>query len=100
MAFTTKKPNQAQSSNNGEREARTTIGYVNLSIPLEDGTNVKIAPDLTIRLYAENETHSEFIQAIRDGNIEEDEAGEYIMVRVSLAADPSKPRAGIKWNKD
>lgn len=100
MAGFTKKANTETNANTGsDKESRTTIGYVRMSIPLEDGTSVAIAPDLTLRLYAEEETHAEFVQAIRDGNIQEDEAGDYIMVRVSLARDPSKPRAGINWNK-
>jgi len=100
MAFNKPNTAAAKSTATEAREARTTIAYVNLGIPLEDGSTAKVAGDLTIRLYAEDETHAEFVQAIREGHIAEDEAGEYIMVRVSLARDPSQPRPGIKWNRD
>lgn len=47
--------NTSQETNtSNEREPRTTIGYVNLGIPLTDGTNIKIAGDLTLRLFAES----------------------------------------------
>ena len=92
MAFNKRNTTaQATSANNSEREARTTIGYVNLGIPLTDGTSIKIAGDLTIRLYAENPGHAQLVEAIRNGDISLEDAGHMIVASVALARDADAP---------
>ena len=97
MAFNKRTPNAAQETNtSNEREARTTIGYVNLSIPLTDGSNIKIAGDLTIRLYAENPGHLQLVQAIKDGHVTLEEASHMIVPTIALARDTDAP-VEIDW---
>ena len=100
MAFNKRTPNAAQttSTNNSEREARTTIGYVNLGIPLTDGTNIKIAGDLTIRLYAENSGHAQLVEAIRNGDITTEEASHMIVASIALARDADAP-VELDWSR-
>lgn len=101
MAFnkrTTTATAQTTSTNPTEREARTTIGYVNLGIPLTDGTNIKIAGDLTIRLYAENAGHVQLVDAIRNGDITTEEASHMIVASISLARDADAP-VELDWSR-
>ena len=100
MAFNKRTPDAAQSTstNNSEREARTTIGYVNLGIPLTDGTNIKIAGDLTIRLYAENQGHAQLVEAIRNGDITAEEASHMIVASIALARDADAP-VELDWSR-
>lgn len=100
MAFNkrnTTTPAQESTASN-EREARTTIGYVNLSIPLTDGSNIKIAGDLTIRLYAENAGHLQLVQAIKDGHVSLEEASQMIVPSIALARDTDAP-VEIDWSR-
>ena len=99
MAFnkrTTTAP--AQESNTSDRTPRTTIAYVNLSIPLTDGSNIKIAGDLTIRLYAENPGHLQLIEAIKDGHVSLEEASHMIVPSIALARDTDAP-VEIDWSR-
>ena len=89
---------QSTSTTNTEREARTTIGYVNLSIPLTDGTNIKIAGDLTIRLYAENAGHQQLVDAIKDGHVSLEEASHMIVASIALARDTDAP-VELDWSR-
>lgn len=89
---------QATTATNTEREARTTIGYVNLSIPLTDGTNIKIAGDLTIRLYAENPGHVQLVDAIKDGHVSLEDASHMIVASISLARDADAP-VELDWSR-
>ena len=99
MAFNKRNTsNTAQETSSNEREARTTIGYVNLSIPLADGTSIKIAGDLTIRLYAENQGHVQLVDAIRDGHITQEEASRMIVPSISLARDADAP-IELDWSR-
>lgn len=101
MAFnkrSTTNTAQTTSTNNSEREARTTIGYVNLGIPLTDGTNIKIAGDLTIRLYAENAGHVQLVEAIRNGDITAEEASQMIVASIALARDADTP-VELDWSR-
>ena len=101
MAFnkrTTTTTSQATSTNNSEREARTTIGYVNLRIPLTDGSTIKIAGDLTIRLYAENAGHLQLVEAIRNGDITAEEASHMIVASIALARDADAP-VELDWSR-
>ena len=92
MAFNKRNTTAAQETNtSNEREPRTTIGYVNLGIPLTDGTNIKIAGDLTIRLYAENPGHAQLVQAIKDGHVTLEEAAHMIVPTIALARDNDAP---------
>ncbi len=90
MAFNKRNTsNTAQETNtSNEREPRTTIGYVNIGIPLTDGTTIKIAGDLTLRLFAENPGHVQLVEAIRNGDITTEEASNMIVASISLARDP------------
>ena len=101
MAFnkrTTTAPAQATTSTNTEREPRTTIGYVNLGIPLTDGTNIKIAGDLTIRLYAENPGHQQLVDAIRNGDVSLEDASHMIVASIALARDADAP-VELDWSR-
>lgn len=99
MAFNKRNTsNAAQETSSNEREARTTIGYVNLAIPLADGTNIKIAGDLTIRLYAENPGHQQLVDALRNGDITSEEASNMIIASVSLARDADAP-VELDWSR-
>ena len=100
MAFNKRNTsNTAQETNaSNEREARTTIGYVNLGIPLTDGTNIKIAGDLTIRLYAENAGHAQLVEAIRNGDITTEEASHMIVASIALARDTDAP-IELDWSR-
>lgn len=101
MAFnkrSTTNTAQSTSTNSTEREARTTIGYVNLGIPLTDGTNIKIAGDLTLRLYAENPGHMQLVEAIRNGDISSEEASQMIVASISLARDADAP-VELDWSR-
>ena len=100
MAFNKRTTsNTAQETNtSNEREARTTIGYVNLSIPLTDGTNIKIAGDLTIRLYAENPGHQQLVDAIKDGHVSLEEASQMIVASIALARDADAP-VELDWSR-
>ena len=81
-----------------EREPRTTIGYVNLGIPLTDGTTIKIAGDLTLRLFAENPGHVQLVEAIRNGDITTEEASHMIVASIALARDADAP-VELDWSR-
>ena len=98
MAFNKRITTAQETNNSTEREARTTIGYVNLSIPLTDGTNIKIAGDLTIRLYAENPGHAQLVEAIRNGDISSEEASHMIVASIALARDADAP-VQLDWSR-
>ena len=100
MAFNKRNTsNTAQETNtSNEREPRTTIGYVNLGIPLTDGTTIKIAGDLTLRLFAENAGHVQLVEAIRNGDITTEEASNMIVASISLARDPDAPLE-LDWSR-
>ena len=100
MAFNKRTPNAAQptSTNNSEREARTTIGYVNLGIPLTDGSTIKIAGDLTIRLYAENPGHQQLVDAIKEGHVSLEDASQMIVASIALARDADTP-VELDWSR-
>ena len=100
MAFNKRTTTAAQetSSTNSEREPRTTIGYVNLGIPLTDGTSIKIAGDLTIRLYAENPGHAQLVEAIRNGDITAEDASHMIVASIALARDADAP-VELDWSR-
>ena len=99
MAFNKRTPAaQTTSTNSNEREARTTIGYVNLGIPLTDGTSIKIAGDLTIRLYAENPGHQQLVDAIKEGHVTLEEASQMIVASIALARDVDAP-VELDWSR-
>ena len=101
MAFNKRNTTTAQSTsanNSSEREARTTIGYVNLSIPLTDGSSIKVAGDLTIRLYAENPGHQQLVDAIKDGHVSLEDASQMIVASIALARDNDAP-IEIDWSR-
>ena len=100
MAFNKRNTsNTAQeTTSTNEREPRTTIGYVNLGIPLTDGTNIKIAGDLTIRLYAENAGHAQLVEAIRNGGISSEEASHMIVASIALTREADAP-VKLDWSR-
>ena len=100
MAFNKRNTsNTAQETNtSNEREPRITIGYVNLGIPLTDGTTIKIAGDLTLRLFAENPGHVQLVEAIRNGDITTEEASNMIVASIALARDPEAPLE-LDWSR-
>lgn len=98
MAFN-KRTTTAQATNtSNEREPRTTIGYVNLAIPLTDGSTIKIASDLTIRLYAENPGHVQLVEAIKDGHVSLEDASHMIVASIALARDADAP-VELDWSR-
>lgn len=97
-ALKTKANSASTNTANAEREPRTTIGYVNLAIPLTDGSNVKIAGDLTIRLFAENAGHAQLVEAIKQNHVTLEEASQMIVASISLARDPDA-EIEIDWSR-
>lgn len=99
MAFNKRNTSNAQTSSaNTDREPRTTIAYVNLGIPLADGSTIKIAGDLTLRLYAENPGHMQLVEAIRNGDITAEEASQMIVPTIALARDADAP-VQLDWSR-
>ena len=99
MAFNKRTTtNTQETTSTNEREPRTTIGYVNLGIPLTDGTTIKIAGDLTLRLYAENPGHLQLVEAIRNGDITSEEASHMIVASIALARDADAP-VELDWSR-
>ena len=100
MAFNKRNtPAQSQESNaSTDRTPRTTIAYINLSIPLTDGSNIKIAGDLTIRLYAENPGHQQLVDAIKDGHVSLEDASQMIVPTIALARDNDAP-VELDWSR-
>ena len=81
-----------------DHQPRTTIGYVNLGIPLTDGSAIKIAGDLTIRLYAENPGHQQLVDAIKDGHVSLEDASQMIVASIALARDADAP-VELDWSR-
>lgn len=99
MAFNKRNTTtQSQETNATDRTHRTTIAYVNLGIPLTDGTTIKIAGDITIRLYAENAGHAQLVQAIKDGHVTLEEASHMIVASIALARDPDS-EVELDWSR-
>ena len=100
MAFNKRNTSNTtqETHTSNEREPRTTIGYVNLGIPLTDGTTIKIAGDLTLRLFAENPGHVQLVEAIRNGDITTEEASNMIVASIALARDPDAPLE-LDWSR-
>ena len=80
----TQAPNAAPT-----KEKRTTLGYINLYVPTADGGRVKLANDLTIRLYAENKADATLVELIKNGTITEAQLGSMIVAEITLARDPN-----------
>ena len=97
MAFN-KRNTTAPAQESNAREPRTTIAYVNLGIPLTDGTSIKIAGDLTIRLYAENPGHAQLVDAIRNGDVSLEDASHMIVASIALARDPDS-EVELDWSR-
>ena len=99
MAFNKRNTaNTAQeSTNTNDRTPRTTIAFVNLSIPTSKGPSTKIAGDLTIRLFAENPGHVLLVDAIKEGHVTEEQASKMIVASISLARDPDEP-VDLDWS--
>lgn len=93
MAFNKRTTTNAaqETTNANDRTPRTTIAYVNLSIPTSKGPSTKIASDLTIRLFAENPGHVALVDAIKEGHVTEEQASKMIVASISLARDPDEP---------
>ena len=100
MAFNKRNTTTApsQETNAADRTPRTTIAYVNLGIPLTDGTSIKIAGDLTIRLYAENPGHAQLVDAIRNGDVSLEDASHMIVASIALARDPDS-EVELDWSR-
>ena len=99
MAFNKRNTsNTAQeSTNTNDRTPRTTIAFVNLSIPTSKGPSTKVAGDLTIRLFAENPGHVLLVDAIKEGQVTEEQASKMIVASISLARDPDEP-VDLDWS--
>lgn len=99
MAFNKRNTSNTseESTASNARESRTTIAYVNLSIPTRSGPSTKIANDLTIRLFAENPGHAALVDAIKEGHVSEEQAAKMIVASISLARDPDEP-IDLDWS--
>ena len=99
MAFNKRNTSNTSEESNASnaREPRTTIAYVNLSIPTRSGPSTKIANDLTIRLFAENPGHVALVDAIKEGHVSEEQAAKMIVASISLARDPDEP-IDLDWS--
>lgn len=75
----------------GVKDKRTTIGFVNLYVPLADGTRMKLSPELTLRLYAENALDVKLIEALKSGALTPEKLKELIIVEITQARDKDAP---------
>ena len=93
MAFV--DPTQGNNANNtsnqptagGAREKRTVIGYVNLYVPLADGTRIKLISDLRLQLYKENAGDSTLMDLVKAGTITVEQLAQLVQVEISVARD-------------
>ena len=87
--------NTGASAPQGQRqrnqEPKTRIAYINMYIPLGDGTRVKVVSDLTLGLYLEKAAEKQIVDLIKQGVISEQQAASLIQVEVSLARDENTP---------
>ena len=73
------------------QEPKTRIAYINMYLPLGDGTRVKLVSDLTLGLYLEKAAEKQIVDLIKQGVITEQQAASLIQVEVSLARDENTP---------
>ena len=73
------------------QEPKTRIAYINMYLPLGDGTRVKLVSDLTLGLYLEKAAENQIVDLIKQGVITEQQAASLIQVEVSLARDENTP---------
>ena len=73
------------------QEPKTRIAYINMYLPLGDGTRVKLVSDLTLGLYLEKAAEKQIVDLIKQGVITEQQAASLIQVEVSLARDEITP---------
>ena len=73
------------------QEPKTRIAYINMYLPLGDGTRVKLVSDLTLGLYLEKAAEKQIVDLIKQGVINEQQAASLIQVEVSLARDENTP---------
>ena len=87
--------NTGASAPQGQRqrnqEPKTRIAYINMYLPLGDGTRVKLVSDLTLGLYLEKAAEKQIVDLIKQGVITEQQAASLIQVEVSLARDENTP---------
>lgn len=96
MAFVDPSKTSTQSTTTttratGEKDKRTSIGFVNLYVPLADGTRMKLSPDLTLRLYAENPLDAKIVDMLKSGALTPEKLKELIVVEIALARDKDAP---------
>lgn len=83
--------NNAQGNRRGNQEPKTRLAYVNLYLPLGDGTRVKVVGDLTLGLYLEKAAEKQIVELIKQGVLTEQQAASLIQVEISLARDENTP---------
>lgn len=84
----------SQAPTNGakkERDPRTTAAYVNLYLPLTDGTRVKLISDLQLRLYNEKPAEKQLVDLIKSGAVTPEQIMKLIQVEISPARDENAP---------
>lgn len=77
----------ANAQANGTKTPRTTVAYLNLYVPLADGTRMKICSDLTLRLYAERAGEVKLVDLIKSGVLTAEQIASMVQVEISLARD-------------
>ena len=78
-------------STGAQRDKRTVIGYVNLYVPLTDGTRIKLISDLRLQLYKENAGDVKLVDLVKSGAITTEQLAKLIQVEVSIARDKEVP---------
>lgn len=73
-----------------EKQAKTTIGYVNHYIRLKNGTRIKMHSELTLRLYAERKADAKLIEMIKAGTIEPKQVNGMFELEISIARDEAE----------
>ena len=73
-----------------EKQAKTTIGYVNHYIRLKDGSRIKMHSELTLRLYAERKADAKLIEMIKAGIIEPKQVNGMFELEISIARDEAE----------
>lgn len=73
------------------KEKRDPIAFVNLYVPLADGTRAKICTNFTFMLFAENAIEKHIMDKIKSGELSMEEFVKNIQVEVTPARDKNAP---------
>lgn len=90
MSFNFPETNTATTAtpvNGRAKESKTTLGYLNLYVPLADGTRIKVGNAVTICLFEEYAGEKAFVDLVKSGKINEAQLASMVQVEFNLARD-------------